>query len=108
MDKSTSVGFESESVSANAVLRMVLGVFVFIAIILAVVLQVARIKFEDAKTEATTISGYPLLRETRAASAARLSGYVPIDRDGGIYQIPIDRAMELVVQDAAKEAGTRN
>jgi hypothetical protein len=100
---SSSPGFEAESIGATAILRMVLGVFVFILILLYGVLKVTDIEFKEAKTEATTVSGYPLLRETRAHAASRLSGYAPIDRDAGIYQIPVERAMELVVRDAERE-----
>ena len=37
-----------------------------------------------------------------------LSSYAPIDRDAGIYRIPIDRAMELLVEEAKSQQGGEN
>jgi hypothetical protein len=37
----------------------------------------------------------------------RLSGYRWVDREAGVVSVPIDRAMELVVQDLAAEGGAK-
>jgi hypothetical protein len=37
-------------------------------------------------------------RELRAAEDARLSSYGWVDRSGGVARIPIDRAMQLIVE----------
>jgi hypothetical protein len=42
----------------------------------------------------------PKLTELRAKEDAELGSYGWVDRKKGIVRIPIDRAMELVVQDA--------
>lgn len=47
------------------------------------------------------------LRALRAAEAKRLAGYAWVDRDQGLVRIPIERAMELLVErrgDAAEAA----
>jgi hypothetical protein len=43
----------------------------------------------------------PKLVELRAREEAELSGYGWIDRERGIVQLPIERAMRLVVEESA-------
>ena len=47
------------------------------------------------------------LADLRAAEQASLAGYKALDKAKGVYQLPIDRAMELVVREYAgrKAAG---
>jgi len=46
------------------------------------------------------------LRNYRRGKAAELEGYRWVDRGGGIVQIPIERAMELVAAEAGAPAAT--
>jgi heme/copper-type cytochrome/quinol oxidase subunit 2 len=47
---------------------------------------------------ATPESRRAALQELRKREAAELSSYAWIDRDSGVVQLPIERAMELTVQ----------
>lgn len=47
------------------------------------------------------------LRETRAHEAAQLEGYGWIDRDAGVVRLPIDRAMDLTVEEL-NQGGNEN
>ena len=51
-----------------------------------------------AQTPAQTV-------QTRAAQLERLSQYTWIDRKSGVVAVPIERAMQLCVQEANAEAG---
>lgn len=42
------------------------------------------------------------LRELRADEAERLGGYAWVDKGKGVVRIPVDRAMELLVEEAQK------
>ncbi len=44
------------------------------------------------------------LARYRAAQRAKVHGYAWIDRQAGIVRIPIDRAMELIAQEHARDA----
>jgi len=48
------------------------------------------------------------LRSYRRAKAAALEGYRWIDRDAGVVQIPIERAMELVAAERAAPQPTQS
>ncbi len=92
---------ESDGLDANAITwRVIVGVIVFLIAVFAVV-EVTGIKFQEARTNATTITGYPKLQETRIEANRLLSNYEVLDIESGIYRIPIDRAMELVAAEAS-------
>ncbi|MFT4709665.1 MAG: hypothetical protein ACI8Q9_000788 [Planctomycetota bacterium] len=41
--------------------------------------------------------------ENDAAQAARLDGYAAIDKETGRYQIPVDKAMDLIIEQRQAE-----
>lgn len=55
-----------------------------------------------------TLQGTPQddLRSYRRIKAAALEGYHWIDRSGGVVQIPIERAMELIATESGAPAAT--
>ena len=91
---------EPEGLHAGTVGVVVVGGLVLILAATFVVVSVTDLVFHDALIESTKISGYPTLTETRESAEGILSSYAPIDRDAGIYRIPIDRAMDLIVEEA--------
>ncbi len=99
---------EPEGLNAGAIGIIVVGGLAFIIAAMFVVVEITGLVFHDAIIESTTITGYPTLQETRARADEILSSYAPIDRDAGIYRIPIDRAMELVVEEAQRQQGGGN
>ena len=99
---------EPEGLNAGAIGVIVVGGLVFIIAAMFVVVEITGLVFHDALVESTTLTGYPKLQETRARADEILSSYAPIDRDAGIYRIPIDRAMELVVEEAQIQQGGEN
>jgi hypothetical protein len=46
---------------------------------------------------------YTQLRETEAQAAQKLSQYEVIDEQAGTYRIPIDRAMDIMANQAYQE-----
>jgi hypothetical protein len=91
---------EAEGLNAHAIGIIVVGGFIFIIAAMFVAVQITGIVFQDALVESTTVTGYPVLEETTTQAEEILSTYAPIDRNAGIYRIPIDRAMELIVEEA--------
>jgi hypothetical protein len=56
---------------------------------------------KDQQWKATPESRRAYLAELRAKQRKQASSYAWVDKKAGIVQLPIDRAMELVVQDYA-------
>jgi hypothetical protein len=91
---------EPEGINAMAIAWTVIGGLVILLSGVFFVMEFSILEFQEAKTEATTSTGYPTLAETNAEAAQMLSNYEVIDFEASIYRIPIDRAMELIVEEA--------
>lgn len=52
----------------------------------------------DLEWRATPATRREVLQELRASNARQASGYAWIDQSAGVVQLPIERAMELTVQ----------
>ena len=64
---------------------------------------------EDQKWRATSQSRRATLNELKQAQAEQISGYMWVDQQAGVVRLPIERAMEIVVQDAnAKQSSGPN
>ena len=93
-------GYEKSDISANKIFLW--GV---ISLVILVILVVFMVDFFTATKEELIYESVlrpesAALRELRAKEAEILSSYGVVDSAAGTYRIPIDRAMELVVQEA--------
>lgn len=80
-----------------AVLTMVLAIVAALTVVVIGGIQIALAEIDSAEVTAIETTGYPLLRETRAAAAAQLNNSGVVDAEAGIYRVPIERAMADVV-----------
>ncbi|MBL8862940.1 MAG: hypothetical protein JNK02_13160 [Planctomycetes bacterium] len=85
-----------------------LAVVVVTGAALAAVALLGPVAFEVASDDLARARGHgatpPATLEARAAQAARLAGYAWVDRAQGVVALPIERAMELTVDELAREA----
>ncbi|HXM77219.1 MAG TPA: hypothetical protein VN971_10610 [Thermoanaerobaculia bacterium] len=110
-------GHERNTVSVRGVVRFLVSLAASLVVISAVVWGVFRLLARDAKSEdrplspavARSLARLPpqprledrplaLRTELNAQEKARLSGYGWVDRNAGTVHIPIERAMDLLVQ----------
>ena len=91
---------ETEGLNANALTWIIVGSLSLILVVAFSVVAVTNVAFHDALIESTEVSGYPVLQKTQETAEEVLTSYAPIDRDAGLYRITIDRAMELIVEEA--------
>ncbi|RMF59262.1 MAG: hypothetical protein D6746_08455 [Bacteroidetes bacterium] len=101
-----AMGVEPEGVDAGPLLKAMLVLALMVAAAVVIVFQWRKLVYQETMVEAIEASGYPALREYRAASAAKLSQYEVIDAGAGVYRIPIERAMEVVVRETGTRTGT--
>ena len=102
-DEHADVGVEEEGVSALRILGMsVFGSLILAAIVLVAV-QIASSEFRAAGNEAVALTGYPALVEARIAGQEKLTRYGVADADARRFRIPVDRAIDLMVNEAAAE-----
>ncbi len=94
------VGVAHERVEFRQVLKVVFSIVGALALAIAVVFVRFQVRLHDEQLQKVDAANYVELREVEAAAAAKLNHYAVLDAEQQIYQIPIERAMELVVKDA--------
>ena len=92
----------------NTPLIVTIGVlFVVLTFVLIVLLQVYFYKAQANEYQARVIEPQSVeLSGYLADQATELHGYAWIDREKGVVKIPIERAMELLVQAEGQESRT--
>lgn len=99
----------AESSPPSGLLTQATIVGVLLGLALAVVMATGMLWLGDyylGKSVETPDVEKPTLREMRAADQRELTSYGWINRQQGHVRIPIERAMELLVQDTLNSAGS--
>ena len=92
---------QGEGLPAGPVIGVVLAIAAMVMMATVLTVNITNMKFQDARINSTSFSGYPLLEDTRSAAAVMLSESGAVAGEDGVYQIPIGTAMQLVVEDAS-------
>jgi len=92
---------QSENLSAGVLTGIVTGTATIVVIIVVIAVSISGLRFEEARVEAIAHTGYPNLRQTQVDSQQKLTRYEILDRDAGVYRIPIEHAMSLIIEEAA-------
>ena len=92
---------EEENLPAGPVTGVVIAITVLVMVIVTLAVNITSLEFEEARKVAIDHTGYPLLESTRTAADAKLSQSGAVAGEEGVYQVPIDQAMKLVVDAAA-------
>jgi hypothetical protein len=97
------LGVEHENIEAGQIIGFALAIAAAIAVIVLLLFQWTAIAGREAERQAVELSGYPLLRETQTNALQKLTQYEVIDEEQGVYRIPIDQAMTLMVNEAYEQ-----
>jgi hypothetical protein len=100
-------GYEKRDASARGiVIGLVIGVLVMIIAIVGLN-QLYVTTREEVVQENVLSQMDPRLQELHARETRLLTTYVVIDKEKGRYRIPIERAMELMVEEAYRKQQAR-
>ena len=99
-------GYEKQDVSVSkVVLWGVMSILVVIVVIIWGLDYFTAVKEEIVQEQVLSPQSVAL-RELRAREAEELGSYKLLDSAAGVYRIPIDRAMELMADEAYRERQT--
>jgi len=93
-------GYEKKDVNIRQILWWTIGLVVAIAISLVLLNEFFLSVKEEMIYEEVLKPESISLRDVRAKEDLLLNSYAVVDSTKGIYRIPIDRAIELVAQEA--------
>lgn len=89
-------GVAYEGIAANQIMAIAVSILVVILIAVAVLFgwygQVA----QDTQASATSGQNYEMLQQSETEAQQDLTQYEVVDEEEGVYQIPIDRAMDVI------------
>jgi len=102
-DLTIEAGVEPEGIDASALIKATVVLVAFVVVAVITVFEWQSLEVQVAQVAATQESGYPALREYRAEVAGKLGRYAVLDAEKGSYQIPIDRAIDLVVRERSAD-----
>lgn len=100
-------GYEKSDVAVGRVALITGAAVVFTVAVIVVLFQFFWVEKEEQFQTAVYAPVSVTLRELRAREEAELSSYALLDDSLGVYRIPIDRAMQLMVDEAYAHRATR-
>ena len=102
-----ALGVQHEGIGAAQVLGFVLAILAVIGMAIAFIFVILSEQVRGVEDAFANEVNYVELREAEAEADRLLEQYSVLDEDEGIYRIPIDRAMELMANEAYTTASTR-
>ena len=93
------MGVEEDHIQSGT-FRLVLAVLVILVIAVAFTVQWVKVEGQQAGLANSEWEGPAAIRVARAEATRLLTTYEVVDQDAGTYRIPIERAMELEVEDS--------
>ena len=96
-----SEGFDRAEPSAGAIATFAIGSLVLLALTIIAIQQYFDHIWSQAVYEKVLAPPSELLKEVRGRDDWNLTHYMFMDKASGQVRIPVDRAMELMLQDAA-------
>lgn len=97
---------EAEGFQVGTILVWLIGVVVTVVILVVLGFQLTQNQRDYVRSEFASTAVYPELRQTEAAATSKLTQYEVLDAEEGVYQIPITRAIDLMVNEARQNPRT--
>ncbi len=97
--------FEPESVNSTLILGIVLSTVLVVLVLIVVGFTITGVYSTKMNEQLVTETSYPEIRDVRAAATAELNESGMVDAEAGIYRIPVERAMDLMVEQNYLEPG---
>ena len=100
------LGVAHEGVEAKQIMGLVIAVIAALIVIVLIIINYATAVTGERQRSLSAGVDYPLLEETERRANEQLTQYQVIDEETGRYRIPIDRAMQLMVEESGAVDGS--
>ena len=101
--EAVAAGVEAEEVNPSLLVQIVLGIAVIVVVLVVAVFQIMNLEVQTVQAQLAESVGRQALSEVDLAGAEKLTRYAVLDAESGVYQIPIDRAMELIASETYQQ-----
>jgi hypothetical protein len=89
-------GVAYEGIAANQIMAIAVSILVVILIAVAVLFGWYGQVSQETRASATNEQNYEMLQQSETEARQDLTQYEVVDEEEGVYQIPIDRAMDVI------------
>lgn len=103
--EAVAAGVEPENMNSGLLVQIVLGVAIIVVVLVIVVFQIMNLEVQTVEAELAEDVGVEALAEVELNGAQKLNRYELLDAEAGTYQIPIERAMELMASETYQQPG---
>lgn len=100
LEREKERGVAYEGVAAGQIAAIAVSIMIVVGVAAAVVFVWTGQVTESVEGAAVEMEGNPDLRETQIQATQQLEQYGVVDEEQGIYRIPIDRAMDIIANEA--------
>ena len=98
-EENQSSGYEKKDVNVPIIIGVAIASITILVIIIIVLIDIFKIQKENVVYDSVLSQESKQLVELRAYEHETLNNYKLLDAEKGIYQIPIDRAMQLLAKE---------
>jgi hypothetical protein len=98
-----NLGYEKKDINIVRVIGTAIAILIILIVIIIALSDFFMAEKEQIVYEQTLKPQSQLLQELRSKENETLTTYKLLDPVHGVYRIPIERAMELLVQEAGKK-----
>lgn len=103
LEQEKEMGVAYEGIPAGQIISIAVTLLLTIAIAVVILFMWTNTTRQAIREASIDPDQYTQLRETEAQAAQKLSQYEVIDEQAGTYRIPIDRAMDIMANQAYQE-----
>jgi hypothetical protein len=104
-EREKEVGVAEEGIATGQIAGIAISIIVVISVAVVVLFAWTNVTQQQVRDRAVSAQE-PVAAETNAEGRRQISEYEAVDPESGTYRIPIDRAIDLVVEEYnAQEAG---
>ncbi|MFO8233732.1 MAG: hypothetical protein R6U20_13865 [Longimonas sp.] len=108
LEREKEIGVAEEGIATGQIAGIAFSIIVVIAVAVVVLFAWTNVERQQARSTATSAQE-SAAQETNDDGRRQISEYAVVDEEDGTYRIPIDRAIDLVVDDYnAEEAGSED
>lgn len=98
--KEVEMGVAHEGIAAGQIIGLSMAILLAIALAIVTLFQLTQLTEQEVRYSVVGASNYPVRTQMEEEQRQILGSYGVVDEESGTYRIPIDRAIELMIQEA--------
>lgn len=103
--EAVALGVQDEGINVAPILGVIGVIMAFVVVAVIAMFQITNLEHTKVELASASYSGHPELQQLRMDAAEALTQYAVVDEAAGVYRIPVDQAMQLMLNEAQGQSG---